>query len=414
MIVPIVALAAVLLSRPSHRLSAGAHGKPEVRWLIDDFDAAGRILRGLNANAGRLAGRTSEPPGVECDRFLKVDVDLEPRYFLEYPQAALLIFQAVDWFSNPYEAAIPNALLDSLYHNITYHAPQGDIEIRIWSSFSRMAATYNVLFCLALLLMMYLLRDHPIVLLALPGSVYFALHRYDILPSLAVVLAIMAAERKKPFLAGSWLGFAVMLKAYPLILAPIILRYIATDIRKAIVYMIGMAWPIATLLGYALYQGDWQAMIEPYRFQLSRRPEPESALYGNLLPLWLGGSGLAGLIRNSIILLTVMLMCLHRACGLNDLLRRCALAVMLFTALQVFYSQQWLLWLIPLLIPLAGSNNRLFGLLIALDLANYLSFPIIYDLSAMMNLEMLRLPMIVIRVVIWGAIAVELLRMRIG
>lgn len=407
MLVPIVALAAVLLARPAGRLGASVNGTPEVRWLIDDIDAAGRILRGLNANEGRLAGKTAEPPGVEYELFLKSgSAALEPRYFLEYPQAALAVFQIVIALSDPQWQSLPNDLLDSLYHNIAHHAPQGENERLIWASFHRIAAAFNILFCLALLLMMWLLRDGPIVLLALPGAVYFSLHRYDILPSLAVLLALFATDRKRPFLAGSWLGFAIMLKAYPLILAPILLRSLGWRVLP------GIAWPIAVFLGYAVAHGDWQAMAEPYCFQLSRSPEPESALYGNLLPLWLGGPGLAGLVRNGIMLLAVLALCRTKANSLNDLLRKCALAVLVFTALQVFYSHQWLLWLTPLCIPLAAKDRRIFWILFALDLVNYLSFPIVYDLSRSMNLDVIRVALIVVRAILWIALAICLLRVR--
>ena len=53
--------------------------------------------------------------------------------------------------------------------------------------------------------------------------------------------------------------------------------------------------------------------------------------------------------------------------------------LLLFLSLQVFYSPQWLLWLLPLLVPLAAGNRWLFGLVVAFDLVTYFTFPVVYD-----------------------------------
>jgi hypothetical protein len=49
--------------------------------------------------------------------------------------------------------------------------------------------------------------------------------------------------------------------------------------------------------------------------------------------------------------------------------------LIVFVTLPVFYSPQWVLWLMPLLLPLARRRPRLVGLVVALDLVTYLNWP---------------------------------------
>lgn len=56
---------------------------------------------------------------------------------------------------------------------------------------------------------------------------------------------------------------------------------------------------------------------------------------------------------------------------LADLLRRGALLLLYFLSIAVFYSPQWVLWLAPLLLPLAARSRGLLVLFVGLDLASY-------------------------------------------
>jgi hypothetical protein len=53
--------------------------------------------------------------------------------------------------------------------------------------------------------------------------------------------------------------------------------------------------------------------------------------------------------------------------------------VVVFVSLPAFFSPQWLLWLAPLVIPLAAGDRRLAWTFAALDVLSYLIFPIAYD-----------------------------------
>ncbi len=57
--------------------------------------------------------------------------------------------------------------------------------------------------------------------------------------------------------------------------------------------------------------------------------------------------------------------------NLASLLRRSAVVLILFQTLLVFYSPQFILWLMPFLLPLSGRHRRLIWLVVSLDLATW-------------------------------------------
>jgi hypothetical protein len=124
----------------------------------------------------------------------------------------------------------------------------------------------------------------------------------------------------------------------------------------------------------------WEAVWAPYRFQLGREPLLWTA-YGYILPRSLEQSDLQGtMFRLGCLVLTVAALSLPRVPDLGTLLRRGAVVLIVFVSLAVFYSPQWILWLTPLLLPLAPGRRWLTGLIIALDLVTFLTWPVRPDL----------------------------------
>ena len=74
--------------------------------------------------------------------------------------------------------------------------------------------------------------------------------------------------------------------------------------------------------------------------------------------------------------LTVAALCLTRPPDLASVLRRGAVVLIVFIGLSVYFSPQWLIWLLPLCLPLARKNWPVTGLLVALDLITYNTFPV--------------------------------------
>jgi hypothetical protein len=127
-----------------------------------------------------------------------------------------------------------------------------------------------------------------------------------------------------------------------------------------------------------LFSG-WEAFWGPYQVQLNRDPMGPT-LYGTVLPFsWAGNEPGPKLFRLGTVLLTVALLTWSRIDSLESLLRRGAIALIVFMSVPVFFSPQWIVWLLPLLVPLAYRQRWLLPLLVALDLTTYLSFPIAWQ-----------------------------------
>jgi hypothetical protein len=50
--------------------------------------------------------------------------------------------------------------------------------------------------------------------------------------------------------------------------------------------------------------------------------------------------------------------------------------LIVFVSLAVFFSPQWILWLAPLLLPLAPGRRGLIALIVALDLITFFTWPV--------------------------------------
>jgi hypothetical protein len=124
---------------------------------------------------------------------------------------------------------------------------------------------------------------------------------------------------------------------------------------------------------------DWQAIVGPYRAQLSRSPLWPT-LYGVVLPRSLANNDALGYgFRFGVLALVMAAVFLPRPPDLTSVLRRGAVAVIVFAGLSVFSSPQWLLWFLPLLVPLAARSWSVLLLVVALDLVTYLVFPVTSD-----------------------------------
>jgi hypothetical protein len=153
------------------------------------------------------------------------------------------------------------------------------------------------------------------------------------------------------------------------------------DRRAALTWAAAFSATAAVLLLPPLLSTDWQAIAGPYRIQLTREPMGPT-FYGSILPETLEGNDALGRgFRFGALALLMIVLCLTRPPDLASVLRRGAVAVIVFAGLAVFYSPQWILWFSPLLVPLAGRSWSVLFLVVALDAATYLTFPVAIDRS---------------------------------
>jgi hypothetical protein len=390
-VVPPVYLLVVLAAQPADRLGP----PPEDSWapggLYDDFDFAAMAQRGLNASLGRVAGRPDCPDVLPLDEFEAwLDAGpgpLLPRYFLEYPNAALLLFRVPFWgFAG---RDVPAAVLDGSHGNLVVHLPRDDGERRLWARFRGATRFYlTVMVACQLALVAVLRRGYGAggrlasdgLLLLLPGAIFYTAYRFDIIPALLTALSLACLGRRRMVASAVFLGAAAMVKVYPVLLTPLVLRYLWEDRRARAVWLGAFAATVGAFLLPPLAMSGWEAVWAPYRYQLGREPLLWNA-YDYLLPKYLEKSDLRGTaFRLGCLALTLAALALPRVPDLATLLRRGAVVLIVFVSLSVFYSPQWILWLTPLLLPLATGRPGLTGLVVALDLVTFFTWPVRPDL----------------------------------
>jgi hypothetical protein len=144
-----------------------------------------------------------------------------------------------------------------------------------------------------------------------------------------------------------------------------------------VVWCATFATVLATLLAVPLVQYSWEGFAAPYRYQLGRVLNMPMTIYHAFLPEALGGgTPLARGFRLACTAATVGLLCLPRVPDLASLLRRGAVVLIVFQCVQVFYSPQHLIWLLPLLLPLTGRHPLLGWLVALLDVLTFVTFPL--------------------------------------
>jgi hypothetical protein len=387
-LVPPLYLALILWLQPADHFGLTPDKAPWLnRSINDDMDVTSYALRGLNASLGRTAGRMDNPPQLPDEQYsreLNEPRPLLPHYYLEYPHAALLIFCVPYWLEPMPQP--PAAVCDGGYGNIVEHRPRNDREQQIWRQFRRVTRTYLVMMCLCTLLLMALVRfgyqpgglSGPVVLLILPAALYFGLNRFDVVLALLMALGFAFLGRRHHVLSGLLFGVATAIKVYPALLVLLVFAFLWPRRRDALSWLAAYAVAVAACYVPPLVMEGWQGVWQPYHFQLNRPPiYPQLTAYGHLLPERLQEDDVFGRgFRLGSVVLTVLLLVCRRPPDLTSVLRRGAIALCVFIALPIFYSPQWIVWLLPLLVPLAARDRYVFWLVVALDAVVYVTFPL--------------------------------------
>ncbi len=388
--VPFAYLAVIFWMQPPDRLGWYSDQAPALgRLVYDDFDVTAYAVRGLNARAGHIPGLADEPADNLTAALDDPDWPAHDHYYLEYPTATLLLFRlGWDWQPDP---AAPPAIYDAEYHQVVNHVPRDDAERRLWAQFRRAGQTYQLLMALCCAALMAVLlvgyeRGGALAggafLLALPAALYFGVNRFDALPALLTALSLACLGRRWVIVSAALLAAAMMLKVYPLLLAPLVLRYLWPDRRVALTWAVTFAVTAGVILLPPLLSWGWEPVWAPYHFQLTRR-QFGPTFYGPILPGYLGASDRRGQVfRLGTLALALLLLVLRRPADLASLLRRGAIILILFVTLPVFYSPQWVLWLVPLLAPLTRRHWAVLVLAVALDAITYLTFPVLMEIHS--------------------------------
>jgi hypothetical protein len=397
---PLVAPAAyaafVLAVQPPDRAGAPDWAPARDNTLAyDDWDFVAFFLRGLNDAEGRVPG--AEPPpvlGVKAfGAALRADPPLKERYHTEYPHGAMLLFRLP---VTPPPPDVPHAVLDASQPDFFYYTPRNDRERWVWWVFRQSVRFYILVMAGCYVGLVLVLRAGYLpggglsssgLLLVLPSALYFTLFRYDVVPALLTTLSLACLGRRRHLASGACLGLAAMLKVYPVVLAPLVARYLLAGeaeanspprqrLRALAGWCAAFAAAVAVIALPPLLRTGWQAFWAPYHYQLNREPFLWTA-YGYLLPPgWAQPDSAAGkAFRLGVLVLTTLLLCRRAPAGLPGLLRRGAVLLIVLEFLTVFYSPQRVLWLSPLLLPLATAERRLAWLVVGLDLVTFWTWP---------------------------------------
>jgi len=393
------------------------------RLVYDDYDMTAYALRGLNASLGRTAGRLDQPEAVgeaEFNNSLHTPASTAPLdspYFLEYPHACLLLFRLGFAFSpGVARQEIPEAVQDAAYHDLVQHTPRDSSEKAIWRQLRLATRVYAALGAICLLGLMIVLRagyepggslSGPVILAILPATLYFSLQRFDIVPALLTALSFACLGRRHVIASAGFMAAATMVKLYPVVLVALLVRYLAAKRKAMWTWMAAYAFVLAAFLVPPLVLSGPAAVWAPLAFQLKREPE-DWTLYGYILPTLLAAGWWGGLFRTGGLLVVLGCLLWSGPRDLAGMLRRQAIVLLVFVALQVFYSPQWIVWLTPFLIPLAGRCRWVFWSAVALDLTTFLTFPLAFDMMDIPAKAWVKAALIVARFGVISLLAVSL------
>lgn len=353
------------------------------RLFYDPADVGAFVLRGANASMGREPGRRDEPPWAETDD-LKARLDAQPplalaeKYYLEYPSTTLLLFR----LGFPTRCDMPAAVADCHHVAVAHFVPRNEPERELWSRFHAAVVIHLALTTGALIGLILILRRGygagepigPVWLALLPAAVYFSLNRFDILPALATAIGLACLGRDRIAWSGVAFAIGALLKVYPVLFVPIIVRHLGPS--KAAKWLVGFAGTILIAVGISTALLGWEPTVRPILVQISRPYEDTSwTLYERLLPRPLAENGN---LRLGILATVGLLLVITKPADLTAVLRRCIILLTVFVALAVFWSPQWVVWYLPFVVPLAPRHRWVMWVAAALDLLNYLQFPVIF------------------------------------
>ncbi len=185
-----------------------------------------------------------------------------------------------------------------------------------------------------------------------PTSLYFALYRFDALAVFLSLLCVEAIHADRLRRAALWLGLVTALKGYSLFLLPAFAVYVwrRRGFGEAVIASVIQLAPFAGANLITLGFGGMDGLMYAYRFHAARWLNGEST--------WDAIAYLTGpAIRDWLPRFPKLPLILEVACALvaagfrprepRDLMRAFLFATTGFISFSVFYSPQFVLWLVP-------------------------------------------------------------------
>lgn len=226
-----------------------------------------------------------------------------------------------------------------------------------------------------------------------PAAVYFSLLRYDVFPALATLLALLAIRRGAEVRGALWLGVAVALKGYALFLLPAYGIYLLQRRGFLAAVRIGSltVLPMAVSLLVVLLFAGWDGVTAPFTFHADRGLNGQSTY--DAINYVLGtdlrfDSTLAQRAAQGLQVGAALAAAALRPRTFDQLVSAFLVAMVGFITFSVFYSPQFVVWILP--IACLAASRRVLVLAIAFSWLSYLYFPAAYDLTLYGRVDALR------------------------
>jgi len=217
-----------------------------------------------------------------------------------------------------------------------------------------------------------------------PAALYFTLLRFDIYPAALTLLALLAARRDRHLMAGLWLGLAVAVKGYPVFLVPSFAVFVwrRAGFGRGVAAGVLCLLPLVVSGGIVYSYAGWEATTRPYREHASRDLDTQSSTYDVLIDVCGLTEAREFASRKITVHALQLAMALLAAATLPKRASQLAdaglVALLGFLTLSVFYSPQFVIWVLPLA-ACSGSRWARRGVF-ALLVTSLLYFPVAYDI----------------------------------
>ena len=252
--------------------------------------------------------------------------------------------------------------------------------------------------CLAtMIVLIYLYRPvtkNLAFLLLLPACLYFSHNRFDIVPSLFVVTSLLMLFNRRFYSAFIFLAISVLFKWYALVLLPVYISYfLALKKRNIRLLLLAFSIPVLVVMLHSLITIGWDNFIIPYKYHLGRGTNQESLLYLLLAVInpVLNVDTIKPVLKPVFLVLQFavsFLVLFARPDTETKVLWWSVASITCFMLFAKYYSPQWILWLSPLLLLIAGDKFIIL-MIILFDIFTYIYFPVVFGFRKSEHLSLL-------------------------
>jgi len=213
----------------------------------------------------------------------------------------------------------------------------------------------------------------------LPATLFFTFNRFDIAPALIILISIDNIFKGKYNIAAILLAIGAMTKIFPILLLPAFLSYHRTLEKKSNITMAAVFIATATFCILPTFmQGGIEAFKIPVQFHSTRDCNNESVYYllSQVFPEQFSTYG--SVLKNIFVILSlaaVPFAITAKIDNKNDLIKWSLFSIAISMFFMKFYSPQWIIWIIFLMILSIENRTDLIRTLL-FSLITYVEFPL--------------------------------------